>query len=144
MNRLILLGFSALVALGLAGIASAHMGGSGGGGAFFGMGPGMMGGYGGGSSYGTGPGMMDGYGDGGSSYGTPNGYGTEGAFRQFRKRTAPLRDELAAKQARMDRELAKDHPDRTRIAALQRDIVSLQVRITKAADEAGIDTGEGW
>jgi hypothetical protein len=127
MKKFTFLGLAVVVAaLGLAGIASAHMWGYGGDGTgYYGMGPGMMYGY--------------GYGAGNVS---PE------KFKQFQKETASLRDKLAVKQVELNNEFTKDKPDTDRIAALQKDIVGLRTSIAKAADKAGLDTdtdtSRGW
>ena len=131
MKKVALLSLVVVVAMGLAGVASAHMWGYGGGGpGYYGMGPGMIYGYGGG------PGMMYGYDNTGNTVSVEK-------FKQFQKDTAALRDELAVKQIELNGEYTKDDPDSSRIATLQKDIESLQTRIAKAADKAGIDTDRG-
>lgn len=113
------LSLAAVAALGLAGVASAHMWGNDDGGPGYGMGPGMMYGYGAGSTV------------------------SVEKFKQFQRETSSLRDELAVKQVDLQSEFAKEKPDTDRIAALQKEIIDLRTRIGKAADKAGIDADRG-
>ena len=119
MKKFVLLTLAVVVAVGLAGAASAHMWGSDGDGTSYGMGPGMM------------------YG-----YGTGNTVTVE-KFKQFQKDTAVLRDELSLKQVELQSEFAKDTPDAGSVTTLRKDILDLQAKIAKAADKAGIDTDRG-
>lgn len=67
------------------------------------------------------------------------------ALKSFQKETLPLRDELAAKGAELQNEFAKESPDQSRIAALQKEMIDLRTKIQDAAQKAGLsDRGPGW
>lgn len=61
-----------------------------------------------------------------------------GTLGKFQKDTLPLRDELITKRIEIRKEIAKSKPDRDQIASLRKDIIDIQTRIQKKADEAGI------
>jgi zinc resistance-associated protein len=114
----------AVVALALAGVASAHMWGDDDGGpGYYGMGPGMM--------YGAGT-------------GTAKAVDIE-KFKQFQKETAGLRDDMHLKMLELRNEFSKENPDESRIAALQKEMIDLRTKIHASAEKAGIERpGRGW
>jgi hypothetical protein len=85
-------------------------------------------------------------------YAAWQGYGNPAdvnALKQFQKETLPLRDELAAKTLDLQNEYAKQTPDQSKVATLQKEIVDLQTKIGTAAQKQGIPaygpgTGYGY
>jgi len=57
---------------------------------------------------------------------------------KFQKDTLPLRGELITKRIEIRKEIAKSKPDRDHIASLRKDIIDIQTKIQKKADEAGL------
>lgn len=82
----------------------------------------------------------------GGGYGP--GYGSQAdvkALRGFQKETLPLRDELITKRTEIQNEYAKENPDQTRIATLQKEMIDLQAKIQDAAQKQGLSAwGPGW
>jgi len=123
MKRSAIFGLVVVLAVAVAGVASAQMWGDGGPG--YGMGPGMM--YG----YGAGP-------DGGKAVDVNK-------FKQFQKETSGFRDEMHLKMLELRNEYVKENPDEGRIATLQKELIDLRTKIHTAADKAGIEgSGRGW
>jgi hypothetical protein len=120
MKRIGVLSLVVVAALALSGIAYAQ----------------MWGGEGNGPGYGMGPGMMYGY-------GTGNTVNIE-KFKQFRKETSALREDLAVKQIELNGEYNKEKPDTERVTTLQKDILDLRAKIAKAAEKAGLESTGGW
>ncbi|MEJ2658463.1 MAG: periplasmic heavy metal sensor, partial [Desulfobacterales bacterium] len=110
--------------------------------AYWGMGPGMMGGWG---NYGPGwhHGVWNSYG-----YGPMSGNlgGDElaqinGERSEFFAATESLRQDLYAKQLELRNELAKENPDSKRAANLQNDISNLQTRVVDNILHGILSTG---
>ena len=58
--------------------------------------------------------------------------------KKFHKETVSLRDQLVTKKLELRREFARKHPDRVRIASIQKEIVEIRAKIMKMADAAGM------
>lgn len=116
MKKAAILSLVIMVAVALAGVASAHMWGEDGG-PGYGMGPGMMGGY--------GPGA-------GKAVDIEK-------FKQFQKETAGLREEMMLKGLELRNEFLKEKSDEDRISTLQKELIDIRTKIHKAADKAGIE-----
>ena len=66
------------------------------------------------------------------------------AVKKFQKETLPLRDELITKRLEIQKEYAKDTPDKANIAKLRKEIIDIELKIQEKADAAGIsDRGCG-
>jgi zinc resistance-associated protein len=95
---------------------------------------------------GMGGGMGQGLGYGPCTYGAGPGAAKQidaNALRAFQKETLPLRDEVMAKRVEIRNEYAKEKPDQTRIATLQKDIIDLRAKISTAAEKQGLPAGFG-
>lgn len=67
------------------------------------------------------------------------------SFRSFQKDTLPLQDEIVAKRLEIRNEYAKENPDRSIIAKLEKDIIDIRTKIEELAEEKGFsDRGPGW
>ena len=60
------------------------------------------------------------------------------AVKKFQKETLPLRDELITKRLELQKEYAKDTPDKAHIATLRKEIIDIELKIQEKADAAGI------
>jgi hypothetical protein len=119
------------------------MGGYGGYGPGYGMGPGMMGGYGGGyGAYGMGPGMMYGWGGYGPGYGRGRGqgYNQSEECQKFFDDTAKLRKELQSKRFDYFEAYRNPNTKPDTLAKLDREIRALQEKIYEEAPDGGC----GW
>ena len=56
--------------------------------------------------------------------------------RKFQKETLSLRDQLVTKKLEVRKEFARKHPDRDKIAAIQKEIIAIRTKIMKKADES--------
>ncbi|HEY3275692.1 MAG TPA: hypothetical protein VGJ94_03655 [Syntrophorhabdaceae bacterium] len=65
------------------------------------------------------------------------------ALRAFQKETLPLRDEAMAKRVEIRNEFAKEKPDQTKIATLQKEMIDLRAKIRTAAQKQGLPAGYG-
>ena len=61
------------------------------------------------------------------------------AFRNFQKKTLPLRDEMAVKRVELRNEFNKADPDQNKIATLQKEMIDLRT-ISAAAKKNGLSS----
>ena len=65
------------------------------------------------------------------------------SVKKFKKETLPLRDEFLTKKFELRKEIAKDKPERERIAELRKEIIDIRMKIQRKADGAGIHLWNG-
>ena len=63
--------------------------------------------------------------------------------RKFQKETLSLRDQLITKKLEVRKLFTERHPDRDKIATLQKEIIDIRTTIMKKADESGMPKYHG-